>query len=103
MPIDVLQQLRDWADTISIVSSVTGPVEPGQKVDLQILSSAREIWATDNIGNVPIGIGTGTLLPSLPVRLKVAWTVKNEADKILTPGTHYLITKAAHSVNSGQG
>jgi hypothetical protein len=110
MSIDPLRQLQDWADTVSIVSTVTGPIEPGQRVDLEILSSARELSVTDSVANVQLPVGTGTLLPSLPVRLKVAWRVTTkvktphgEKEKTLTPGTDYLITKAAQSANSGQG
>jgi hypothetical protein len=103
MAIDLLLQLLDWANTIHMVSTATGLIEPGQKVDLQILSSARNMFVIDSVGGIQLPVGTGTLLPSLPVKLKVAWLVKDDEGNTLNPGTDYLITKAAPSVNSGQG
>ncbi|HEX8572289.1 MAG TPA: hypothetical protein VF759_06020 [Allosphingosinicella sp.] len=105
MAVNLEDQLRDWLGTLRIVSNATGPVRPGQRVDLSILSSAREMSGGEALllPAVQNVLGSaGRALSQAPVRVKVKWEVEREKGEdqfeTLVPGTDFLAN--AHTLDA---
>jgi hypothetical protein len=106
----VLDQLRDLGNTLSIVSDVLGPVEPGQAVNIEIVSTAQELLASDPLSLVgvstPLPAPAAQLLASTSVRVKVEWNVYALGGRypaLLSPGVDYLMNAVTPGPNAGHG
>jgi hypothetical protein len=76
MPLtSVVEQLNKLADSLSIITNVGGPIEPGQKVEFNIVTSIADIAASETLATIPLGI---------PVDIQVSWTVEDGNGNQLT-------------------
>ena len=91
MLFDVLKQLDALTNTLHLVSNVAVPVEPGQKVELKVLSGAPDLFVTDQVLDNPILTGTAQLLTQIPVEIRVKWSV-SDGERTLEPGVDFLAT-----------
>lgn len=104
----VMDQLSDLARTLSLVSDQIGPVEPGQTVNVEIVSTAQQLLAADPLSLAGI---TGTLpapatqlLSMNSVRLKVEWNLfkyERRAWRALKLGIDYLMPVVARGIDAG--
>src|SRR6185312_15804340 len=94
MLINLTKQLDALTETLRLVSNVTGHIEPGQKVELDVISAAPDLFATVNVLDNPILAGTAQLLTEVPVEIQVKWSVTMNR-KPLNPGTDFLVTNNA--------
>lgn len=91
MLFDLAKQLDALTNTLRLVSNVIVPVEPGQKVELEVLSAAPDLFVTDKVLDNPLLAGTAQLLTQIPVEIRVAWSVTDGAER-LSPGVDFLAT-----------
>ncbi|MBD0371204.1 MAG: hypothetical protein ICV60_10245 [Pyrinomonadaceae bacterium] len=91
MLLNLKNQLDALTDTLHLVSNVAGPVEPGQKVELEVVSGAPDLFATVNALDNPVLAGTAQLLTQVPVEIQVTWSVTLNG-KPLKSGTDFLAT-----------
>lgn len=91
MLFDVVKQLNALTETLRLVSNVSVPVEPGQKVELKILSAAPDLFVTDKVLDNPILTGVAQLLTQIPVEIQVRWSV-TDGERKLSPGVDFLAT-----------
>src|SRR5215210_2229203 len=94
MLLNLTQQLNALTETLRLVSDVAGLVEPGQKVELEVMSAAPDLFATVNVLDNPVVGGTAQLLTQIPVEIQVTWSVTMNG-KPLKPGTDFLATNNA--------
>ena len=76
MLIELTKQLDVLTETLQLVSNVTGQIEPGQKVELDVISRAPNLFATVNVLGNPVVGGVAQLLTQVPVEIQVKWIVR---------------------------
>jgi hypothetical protein len=86
MLFDVLKQLNVLTETLHLVSNIASTVEPGQKVELQVLSGAPDLFVTDKVLDNSILTGAAQLVTQIPVGIHVEWSVRDGDRKLLQPG-----------------
>jgi len=91
MLFDVVKQLDVLTETLRLVSNVAVPVEPGQKVELKVLSGAPDLFVTDKVLDNPVLAGAAQLLTQIPVEIRVKWSV-TDGERTLDPGQDFLAT-----------
>ena len=104
--LSVLDQLRELSKNLSVVTNVLGPVEPGQAIEVEVLSTAQQATASDPLGLQAV-VGTlpaAQLLSQMSVRLKVDWKVFRVVEGVkeeLTLGKDFLMPTAARGETAG--
>ena len=79
MLFDLAKQLDALTNTLRLVSNVIVPVEPGQKVELKVLSAAPDLFVTDKVLDNPLLAGT-------QVRLRTDFETRSQPDTtVFTP------------------
>jgi hypothetical protein len=65
----VAEQLKTIVESLSIVTNAAGPIEPGQKVEFNIVSSITDLAASESLATIPL---------SIPIDVQVSWTIEDE-------------------------
>jgi len=99
----VLEQLNALTDTLRIVSNVPTTIQPGQRVELQVLSGAPDLFVTEPILDVATELLK--LVTQIPVEIQVRWSVKGwseiEEKMIdLVPGVDFVATDGIEGPSS---
>ncbi|MFY9620476.1 MAG: hypothetical protein WAM70_07430 [Pyrinomonadaceae bacterium] len=71
----VVEQLNKLANSLSIITNALGPIEPGQKVEFNLVSSIADMSVSETLATIPLDI---------PVKVQVKWTVEDENGNQLT-------------------
>jgi len=91
MLFDVAKQLDALTETLRLVSNIAVPVEPGQKVEVKVLSGVPDLFVTDKVLDNPLPAGVAQLLTQIPVEIQVSWSV-TDGERTLEPGVDFLAT-----------
>ena len=94
MLLNLTKQLDALTETLHLLSNLAGPVEPGQKIELEVVSAAPDLFATVSVLDNPVVGGVAQLLTQVPVEILVTWSV-TKAGKPVKPGTDFLVTNNA--------